>query len=116
MRDDDLWNAYTKNVIPIRKKSIELPSRAKTPRVLPRADRHLDLHGMTVNDAWKAVKNHVLDTALNGDRQTLIITGFSGAIRKEFPKWIETLPRIREAIPTHGNGAFLLKMKKRRKI
>ncbi len=113
MKDDDIWKAYTRGVTPIKRRAIEPPGKAPRPVVLPRGDRYLDLHGMTLNEAWQAVKDHVLDTALDGRKKTLVVTGFSGAIRREFPRWLEAMPRVREATPTHGDGAFVLRLHKR---
>lgn len=116
MKHDDLslWAAYTKDVRPLPRKAVETSPPPPRPSLLPRAEGYLDLHGLTVHQAWETVRDYVLGAALDGHKRTVVVTGFSGAIRREFPRWIENLPRIREATPMRGDGAFLLRLRTRR--
>ncbi len=115
MRDEDnaLWAAYTRDVVPLAHRPTAPPGRPPRPVVAPLGDAYLDLHGMPLHDAWKAVRDHVLSAALEGKKRTLVVTGLSGAIRQEFPRWVENLPRVREATATNGNGAFVLRLRRR---
>jgi DNA-nicking Smr family endonuclease len=90
----------------------------------------LDLHGMTVAAAERAVARF-LEQAVDQDlRVVLIVTGkgwrredgrvIEGRIRSEFPAWLgrpENRPRVRSLKPAHprhgGSGAFYVLLRRR---
>ncbi len=93
-------------------------------------DGRLDLHGYTVEVAFRIFLEFMERHNAGNSRCLLIITGKgldratgieSGAIRSEFPKWLG-LPRFSGLVlshcnaPTHmgGSGAFLVLLRKRK--
>lgn len=103
-------------------------------RALARGKRRpqatLDLHGMTVAAAERAVAGFLADSAAQGLRVVLIVTGkglrlesgriFGGRIRAEFPDWLERqenrryVAGARTAHPRHGgSGAYYVLLRRR---
>ena len=91
----------------------------------------LDLHGMTLAAAERAVAQFLAESSEQGRRLVLIVTGkglrleggrvFGGRIRAEFPSWLERadnrgrVAAVRVAHPRHGgNGAFYILLRRRR--
>jgi DNA-nicking Smr family endonuclease len=94
----------------------------------------IDLHGMTRDEAHRAVRRFLFAMADNGARMALVITGKGrskefgrnesndGVLRGEFPRWLSegTLARIvlawRPAAPRHGgDGAFYVLLRRKGK-
>lgn len=89
-------------------------------------DVTLDLHGMTLNQAFKALENAVLSAYTNQNRFLLVITGKgknsilgSGALKRELPNWLSLshiaskVIRASYAAPKDGGeGAFYLLIKR----
>lgn len=90
----------------------------------------LDLHGMTLIAAERAVARFLAAAAAEGRRVVLIVTGkgmrleggrvFGGRIRAEFPGWLERddnralIAGVRSAHPRHGgSGAFYVLLRRR---
>ena len=90
----------------------------------------LDLHGMTLAAAERAVAEFLAESSERGRRLVLIVTGkglrleggrvFGGRIRVEFPGWLERADNrarvagVRAAHPRHGgNGAFYVLLRRR---
>ena len=90
----------------------------------------LDLHGLTLIAAEKAVSRFLADSAGQNLRLVLIVTGkgtrleggrvFGGRIRAEFPGWLEradnrsVVAGVRAAHPRHGgSGAFYVLLRRR---
>lgn len=90
----------------------------------------LDLHGMTLVAAEKAVSRFLAESAGQNLRLVLIVTGkgtrleggrvFGGRIRAEFPGWLEradnrsVVAGVRAAHPRHGgSGAFYVLLRRR---
>jgi DNA-nicking Smr family endonuclease len=90
----------------------------------------LDLHGMTLVAAEKAVARFLSASAGQNLRLVLIVTGkgtrleggrmFGGRIRAEFPAWLERADNralvagVRAAHPRHGgSGAFYVLLRRR---
>jgi DNA-nicking Smr family endonuclease len=92
-------------------------------------DRVLDLHGMTLDTAWRAIDN-VLEQAINaGDRVVLLITGHHrpgappvgrGRIRAAVHDWLAasrhapSIAAVRGAHRRHGGGGSLYIVLRRR--
>ncbi len=91
----------------------------------------LDLHGMTLAAAERAVAQFLAQSSEQGRRLVLIVTGkglrleggrvFGGRIRAEFPGWLERadnrarVAAVRAAHPRHGgSGAFYILLRRRR--
>ena len=90
----------------------------------------LDLHGMTLAAAERAVAEFLAESSERGRRLVLIVTGkglrleggrvFGGRIRAEFPAWLDRADNrarvagVRAAHPRHGgNGAFYVLLRRR---
>jgi DNA-nicking Smr family endonuclease len=90
----------------------------------------LDLHGMTLVAAERAVTHFLADASERGLRVVLIVTGkglrleggrvFGGRIRAEFPGWLERAENrtrvsgVRTAHTRHGgSGAFYVLLRRR---
>jgi DNA-nicking Smr family endonuclease len=90
----------------------------------------LDLHGMTLIAAERAVTRFIADASEQSLRVVLIVTGkgtrleggrvFGGRIRAEFPAWLERpenrarIAGVRPAHPRHGgSGAFYVLLRRR---
>jgi len=107
---------------------------ADVSRALARGKRapeaSLDLHGMTLLAAERAVARFLAAAAAEGRRVVLIVTGkgmrleggrvFGGRIRAEFPGWLERddnralIAGVRSAHPRHGgSGAFYVLLRRR---
>ena len=92
----------------------------------------LDLHGMTLAAAERAVASFLGESSGRGLRVVLVVTGkglrlesgrvFGGRIRAEFPAWLERpenrarVASVRAAHPRHGgSGAFYIMLRRRRR-
>lgn len=76
-------------------------------------DSRLDLHGYTVQKAFEALVAFVEQS--NQMRCVLVITGKSGVLRQELPKWLTQNPifsTIRDYQSDSTGGAYLLFFKK----
>jgi DNA-nicking Smr family endonuclease len=125
---DDTWAEYARGVTPLRGKSA--PSKAAkpaprtTPRVAPahaeiatpdrrtlenlkrgrmRPEARLDLHGMTRDEAFGELAGFIARAQSRNARVALVITGRSGVLRHEVPRWLET-PDIRPRILGHAEA------------
>ena len=114
--------------------SIVQPFDREVGRALAKGKRapeaSLDLHGMTLGAAEKAVSRFLAEAAGQNLRLVLIVTGkgtrleggrvFGGRIRAEFPGWLEradnraVVAGVRAAHPRHGgSGAFYVLLRRR---
>lgn len=79
--------------------------------------RRLDLHGMTVHEAWGKLREFAEQHADAGTHDIVVITGRSGQIAYEFTEWCRRIPAIRryEAIETRGGkvGSYRLYLKRK---
>lgn len=106
--DQETWDAFASGVTPLGQPE---PYHFVAPRyeqAIPR--RQIDLHGLCLADAYTATMN--LLSALT-DRSATIVTGLSGSIKKEFPRWFDHLPNLRIE-ETHGGGAYELRVRRKR--
>ena len=95
-----------------------------------RPEAKLDLHGMTLAAAERAVTRFIAEALEQNRRVVLIVTGkgtrleggrvFGGRIRTEFPGWLERAENrarvagVRTAHPRHGgSGAFYVLLRRR---
>lgn len=99
--DTALWLAYVQGITRIG----HLPQPAPRPieRSLPQG-RRLDLHGLTVHEAHGRTMEFLTMTRRRY-RYVIIITGLSGAIRREFRHWLDSHP-IRQIEELRGGGSF----------
>ncbi|MBS0526180.1 MAG: Smr/MutS family protein [Proteobacteria bacterium] len=95
-----------------------------------RPEAKLDLHGMTLAAAERAVTAFIAEASAQNRRVVLIVTGkglrleggrvFGGRIRAELPGWLERAENrarvagVRPAHPRHGgSGAFYVLLRRR---
>ena len=69
----------------------------------------MDLHGLTVQDAYNEFKSAVDDCRSKGIKKLHVITGI-GEIKRELPFWCETNPKVKSYIIKEGQGSFLVKI------
>jgi DNA-nicking Smr family endonuclease len=84
-------------------------------------EARLDLHGMTQEEAHRALDAFVARAADGGKRCVLVITGKSGVLRAAVPRWLNETPNrarllaFSPAQPRHGGaGALYLLLRRRR--
>jgi DNA-nicking Smr family endonuclease len=85
-------------------------------------DRTVDLHGMSLDGAWRAIDRSLEQAIARGDRLVLLITGHQrsgeppirrGAIRAAVHDWLAAsrhagqIAAVRAAHPRHGGGGSL---------
>ena len=109
--DSDTWNAYIKHIY-------SQPESKFVPKKKPVHDRKtsLDLHNMTVQQAFNAVRMFIEENYSEGARTLIIITGKSGKIADEFTSWCANIPLIRKIDPVMDSrgecGAWIVTLRK----
>jgi DNA-nicking Smr family endonuclease len=138
--DAELWADFARGIRPLRGRATRdaptqrEPLRPAAERIAPahpdiatpdrrtlenlkrgrmRPEARLDLHGMTREEAFAQLSGFVARTQAGGLRVALVITGRSGVLREEVPRWLMTTglrPRIlgvAEAKPRDGGAGAL---------
>lgn len=106
--DKKLWKLATKDVRPIgdvsivkKKGQVSKPIKiTATKRGVVRIEDRIDLHGLTQNEAHKALADFLQTTPAKG---VLIITGASGILRNMVPLWLES-PLLSKRIISASNA------------
>ena len=92
------WDAIKATITPLsmfkRHKKVVVPLSEITT---------LDLHGMTVQEAYMATVDFINSRTQN---TITIITGKSGQICQEFPEWMNLNRHVRSWEELNGGGAF----------
>ena len=70
----------------------------------------LDLHGMTLHNAWKEFQDEVDRAYFNKKRSVTIVTG-RGPMQREFPSWVSGHPRALWC-EEQNPGCFRVKIRK----
>lgn len=88
-------------------------------------EARMDLHGMTQDEAHRALSGFLLDSRAAGRRTVLVITGKGtggeGILRAAVPKWLNEAPNremirgFSHAAPKHGGAGALYILLKRQK-
>lgn len=107
--DKNLWARVCATVRKLGEKTF--PKGAERPPPYPPEnldDGVIDLHGLSVNDAFHRVMDYLSETRMT---HVLVITGRSGIIRHEFPMWMDTTGYFYKEM--NGGGAFQVVNKKR---
>jgi DNA-nicking Smr family endonuclease len=85
-------------------------------------DGRIDLHGMTQEEAYRALIRFLMNAQADGKRLILVITGKGGILRAQFPLWLGQgelkglIGGISEAHVRHGgSGAFYVTLRKARR-
>jgi len=83
-------------------------------------EARLDLHGRTEQEAYDDFRAFVEAQSARGKRMLLVITGKSGTLRTNLPRWSQTpvfapyIQAVREASLIHGGeGAYYVLLHKR---
>ena len=120
--DEDLWEEVKKTVKPV-KRSVkpDLPKRLGVVRGTPKSPKTiLDLHGLTVQEAFESTNAFIKRARLAGLKEITIITGRGttgkALIKNEFSGWLEN-PALSPHIRTHTwqnrGGAVKIALKKK---
>ena len=108
--DAALWARVTKGIRPLGSSPVsscegqeyfEVP----TPRSVAYNPR-MDLHGATIHEAFGMVNEHIYQGTQNGYKKLLIITGKSGQINLELPRWLERNPSVRSVKQLANGGSW----------
>lgn len=97
--DLNLWYDYVNGRMPVR--------YSFTPKTKKYDKKIIDLHGLTLNDAYELVKY----TIFQEYKEITVITGASGEIKRQFPLWLENFelsPKVR-SVSKINSGSFLIK-------
>ncbi len=84
-------------------------------------DACTDLHGLTQEDAFACLENFIPLSFQQGCKNILVITGESGVLKENAPRWLQYNELFCQYIsdispaPIHlgGSGAFVVRFKKR---
>lgn len=113
--DRKIWEQATKHVTPLGSN----PSPQHLPKISISNirqnvyDPRIDLHGLTIQDAYTVVLDHITNGALLGYRKLTIISGRSGQINIELPRWAERHSAVRSVDSINGGGAWEICLKRR---
>lgn len=102
IKDMHLWYDYISGKLPVTPSKILVNNNKNRETI--------DLHGLTLNEAYQLVKN----TIFQNYKEITVITGASGEINRQFPFWLENhelAPKI-HSVSNINNGSFLLKLNK----
>ena len=71
----------------------------------------MDLHGLTLDQAYDRVKNAFRDCHSRGIKKLKVITGRSGEICRQFPVWAELDEHVKYVKLNEDKGSFFVKIK-----
>ena len=122
--DIDLWNEYTKTVKPLHYSGVSKIKNWFNPRRwfsrrLNEIPVVLDLHQMTLEEAFHIFDRFLQLHFMQGTKKITVITGRGkdnqGKLKKEFPLWLENekiKTRIKDFHKTN-EGSFELELRKK---
>ena len=99
MSDGDRWWKAVKATVTPLAQAGKQRSRNRYTKVAPGI---LDLHGMTVQQAYDAT----LEFIEHSNGPVIVITGKSGQIYQEFSFWLENQNRVKRSAENKGGGSF----------
>lgn len=110
-----LWDRVATTVAPLGDKAgrIEIAARSHMAQAASAFNPVLDLHGHAVHEAHAKAMGHI--SSAQFDRRfkyVIIITGLSGKICEEFPRWFDAHSAVRSVKPLRGGGAWEIWLKK----
>lgn len=116
--DIELWKEVTASVRPLGSTAPRdpMPSAPMHLRVWPfnPAPTSLDLHGLTLAQAFDTTKRFIYHTRQAGLKNVMIITGRSGAICAEFPAWMSSINPVSRFEKLENGGSFRVHLRKYR--
>lgn len=111
--DLELWRDFTRHVTPLHSRSVATspPMHQRLPT--PPLGHTLDLHGLTLTEAYAATCDFISRSMHSPYRYVTIITGLSGRIRHEFRHWLDghAIQRVEEL---NGGGGVRVYLRRRR--
>ena len=114
-QDRELWHQVIQDVKPLSDYPVSPNEHqykmSATLQHRPRVSHSLDLHGLPIQEAYLRALEHV-ENAKGTFRHVTIITGLSGQINVEFPRWFENHHLVRSIKPLNGGGAWEICLKK----
>ena len=120
--DEELWEEVKKTVKPVKcRVKRDLPKRLRVVRgALKSSQTILDLHGLTVQEAFEKTQKFIVRARRFGLKEITIITGRGttgkALIKNEFSGWLEN-PKLKPHIRTHQwqnkGGAVKINLKKK---
>ena len=75
--------------------------------------RKLDLHDLTLEEAYDEFNEFINKAYSDNIRKVEVITGKSGQIRREFPYWSENSHQIKYHEMSWHGGSFVIKIEKK---
>lgn len=115
--DRDIWSRATKDVNPLGQPRVGPVGGHQFAKVAePRAVEYhpaVDLHGLTIQEAYLVVRDHIENGALLGYKRLTIVSGKSGQINQELPRWAGQISAVRSVTPMNGGGAWEICLKRR---
>lgn len=111
--DLELWQDFTRHVTPLRSRSVAAPPLIHQRSPVPPLGHTLDLHGLTLTEAYAATSDFISRCVHSQYRYVTIITGLSGRIRHEFRHWLDGhgIQRVEEL---NGGGGVRIYLRRRR--
>ena len=101
-QERELWQAYVNSDARFTSSIRHL--RPYTPST------QLDLHGLTLQQAHEQLREFVREHQQAGTRQVTVITGKSGALLHELPRWCTSLEGVKSCqAATVGSYSIILK-------
>lgn len=112
-----IWSQVTKGIKPLGESgaNVSLDDQYFKVSVNPAPTFHptIDLHGLIIQDAFEAVQQHIETGRRLGYKKLTVITGRSGQINLEMPRWFADHPLVRSINSLRGGGAWEIWLKKR---
>ncbi len=113
-KDMEIWLNAVKDVKPLKasKQTVYHPNK----KVFVKENIFnpvLDLHGITIHDAYYIVHNHIDKAIEKGFKYITVITGRSGQINAEFSKWVSSDPKVRKVSEINSGGAYEVYLKRK---
>ena len=71
----------------------------------------MDLHGLTLDEAYNRVKDAFADCYSKGIRKLKVITGRSGEICRQFPIWAELDTNVKSVTMNRDGGSYSVRIK-----
>ena len=71
----------------------------------------MDLHGLTLDEAYNRVKDAFADCYSKGIRKLKVITGRSGEICRQFPIWAELDTNVKSVTLNRDGGSYSIRIK-----
>ena len=113
LEDQKVWDTYIAQIYSRPELSFR-PTKGQDAGISTK----LDLHGMTVQQAFYRVSQFVDEHFTEGSKLLIIVTGKSGKIADEFPLWCQNLTQIRKiesVMDSRGeSGAWLIHLRSTR--